>query len=411
MMRRHLLVITLLVLGFAARILWMLNAPFPDHFWMDERFSAAVITQPVGEMLDLCRRDVHPPLYYLALKSWNALWIRFAPARRVEPEPEIIAYRLPGIGREGIFSIDDADGVRREVPGLYPHDWPDWPLAPLSHLRLLSIGMALLAAVGLFALVRRLYPSNRLPAYIALVLMLFSPFMLTWDTVIRSYAMMAALIAWAAMLAACPLRKVWLWVAGLAAASALMLLTGYVTILIFPALVLVPFILHRRWPLAGQATLGVMLGVVVFALVWGGVFLGQSALRVPLPESGSLVSRLGAEATKMAAVQWQMLFSFGVTAHLNPFSSLAGYAIAFLLYAACLGMFAFELVSRPTREDVVVLIAALSPSALAALLNASRPETIPIYARYFYPFAPFYFLLLARGATILISKLRSRRRA
>lgn len=413
---RRILLLTLLLLGLATRVIWMTRAPFPQHFWMDERFSAAIITQPVDKLLLFCRKDVHPPLYYLLLKGWNRVGL-IGHDETSATQQRILDYRLPGIGREGYFLIEDARGERREVPGLYPADWSDWPLAPLNFLRLPSIAFALIAAAFLYQLARRLYPDEALVSYLALAMALFSPFMLTWDTTMRSYAMMGAcamLMAWWVVAD----RRGWAWLVALAALVAVALLTGYVLVLLLPCLPLCAMLLARKDPNKKLArtkrgfaiAASVIAGMLLFALVWGRAFLAQGRLRVPPQESLPLAGRIASQAGEMIGLHWQMLFSYGVVANLNPFTSALGYIIAFSIYGAALVAFAVRVVKRSESADIAVAVLALGPSAMAVVLNAMRPETLPIQVRYFYPFAPFYFLLLSRGLGILLNPVLGRLR-
>jgi hypothetical protein len=41
--------------------------------WGDELFTLETVAKPVGQMLDVLRGDVHPPLYYLLVKGWIQL--------------------------------------------------------------------------------------------------------------------------------------------------------------------------------------------------------------------------------------------------------------------------------------------------------------------------------------------------
>jgi hypothetical protein len=43
-------------------------------YWFDESFSWKMTTFPVGELLERLAGDAHPPLYFLILKSWAALF-------------------------------------------------------------------------------------------------------------------------------------------------------------------------------------------------------------------------------------------------------------------------------------------------------------------------------------------------
>jgi hypothetical protein len=42
--------------------------------WFDEAFSWRLVCYPLPQMLDRITQDVHPPLYYLGLKGWTAIW-------------------------------------------------------------------------------------------------------------------------------------------------------------------------------------------------------------------------------------------------------------------------------------------------------------------------------------------------
>ena len=39
-----------------------------SDIWYDEVFSLGLVRKPVGELISITARDVHPPLYYLILK-------------------------------------------------------------------------------------------------------------------------------------------------------------------------------------------------------------------------------------------------------------------------------------------------------------------------------------------------------
>jgi uncharacterized membrane protein len=52
--------------------LWGLGDPAP---WMDELHSLLYARNPVAHLIDINRTtDIHPPLYFLALKGWTALF-------------------------------------------------------------------------------------------------------------------------------------------------------------------------------------------------------------------------------------------------------------------------------------------------------------------------------------------------
>jgi len=61
------LIAIVFLLFIATRMYWM----FSREFWYDEVFTAMIIKEPWDVMLTHIRQDVHPPLYYIALKVWT----------------------------------------------------------------------------------------------------------------------------------------------------------------------------------------------------------------------------------------------------------------------------------------------------------------------------------------------------
>lgn len=56
----------------AAMLCWWIG--LQQSVWFDEAYSVWLAKQPVGELLSLTGVDTHPPIYYLLLKLWGALW-------------------------------------------------------------------------------------------------------------------------------------------------------------------------------------------------------------------------------------------------------------------------------------------------------------------------------------------------
>ncbi len=46
------------------------------HYWIDEAISVGIASHPLSALHDLLRQDGSPPLYYLLLHGWMALWGR-----------------------------------------------------------------------------------------------------------------------------------------------------------------------------------------------------------------------------------------------------------------------------------------------------------------------------------------------
>lgn len=68
-----------------------------DNFWVDEIFTASIVNMTVGDLVETSALDAHPPLYYLALKTW------LKPFRMMGIEPGLLLHRGPGIVAHLLF--------------------------------------------------------------------------------------------------------------------------------------------------------------------------------------------------------------------------------------------------------------------------------------------------------------------
>lgn len=68
--RQRTLVLVAVVVVVAVGAFMRIEAINDREVWGDEAFTSAVVRQPWSEMMAILREDVHPPLYYLLLKSW-----------------------------------------------------------------------------------------------------------------------------------------------------------------------------------------------------------------------------------------------------------------------------------------------------------------------------------------------------
>ncbi|OPZ07473.1 MAG: hypothetical protein BWZ10_02815 [candidate division BRC1 bacterium ADurb.BinA364] len=217
----------------------------------------------------------------------------------------------------------------------------------------------------------------------------------------RSYSMQAAwLLAWGWAGARFAARgSLWAGAAAMAGIGAGALMTGYLAIVAAPFLSLA--ILARARPRRRALALwaGVAGAFVVFFLFWGDAFFSQAGLRRPGAEPAPpFAARLGAEAGRTIAAYWSTLFSWGLTGQVDPFSTPLAYYPLFFFYAAALGFALHGLIEAPSSGRIFLALAAAGPGAAAALANALRPDSLPIQARYFYAFAPWFYLWLCEGA-------------
>lgn len=148
MLARHWVVLTVgAMIATFGLALWL---SLGVSIWFDENYSIMVSQRPINELIALTAVDAHPPLYYLLLKAWAALF-----------------------------------------------GWNELALRSLS---------ALFGALGVGAmalLVRQLFTRN--VAVTTLPFMIFAPFLLRYDYEIRMYA----LVAFVGILSTWVLVKAW----------------------------------------------------------------------------------------------------------------------------------------------------------------------------------------------------------
>lgn len=186
---------------------------------MEDGLGYVATTLPVAELLTCIRRDTGPPLYYLLLRGWSAIG----------------------------------------------GDSAAW-------LRLFSALHLVIAAAGLSALARRLWPGDRAATWVVPLAWLILPYTLWYGTYVKMYALEAALFVWGVVAA---LRALETGRAHDHLSAGLVQLAGLYTHywLIFPMAVLAGFELIQRRSVGG----GVLRYVVIIGLglPWVGVACEQ----------------------------------------------------------------------------------------------------------------------------------------
>lgn len=86
----------------------------PEPLWYDETFSVLVARLPFARLIAATAGDVHPPLYYLLLKVWLALW----PSAPVEVWARLLSVLLSlvalGLWYLALWGMDDVpENVKR----------------------------------------------------------------------------------------------------------------------------------------------------------------------------------------------------------------------------------------------------------------------------------------------------------
>jgi len=211
--------VDLLAMAGASGVLALLAALCGRPLSMEDGLGWVATTLPVADLLACIRRDTGPPLYYLLLKGWSAI-------------------------------VGDSS----------------------AGLRLFSALHLVMAAAGLWALSRRLWPGDRAAARIVPIAWLILPYTLWYGTYVKMYALEAALFVWLAVAA---LRALDTGRARDHLAAGLVALAGLYTHywLIFPMAVLGGFELSRWRSMRGVVLrYAVVLGL---GLPWLGVACEQ----------------------------------------------------------------------------------------------------------------------------------------
>jgi mannosyltransferase len=62
--------IPILILAINVRLTYLTKA----DIWHDEGYTAAIIQQPIREIIAITTTDVHPPLYYVIMHVWQSIF-------------------------------------------------------------------------------------------------------------------------------------------------------------------------------------------------------------------------------------------------------------------------------------------------------------------------------------------------
>jgi mannosyltransferase len=199
----------------------VLRVASASDLWLDEALSVHIADLPLGDMVDALRRDGHPPLYYVLLHSWTAVF---------------------GTGDEAV--------------------------------RLFS-GVISMATLPLVWVAGHRY-GGRPAALAALLLIATNPFAIRYATEARMYSLVVLLVVlgWLALRRAlddgAPVA-----LGGVALTGGLLLLTHYWSFYLLAATGLVLLWLWRRGhALAGRCAIALAASAVVF-LPWLPSFLDQ----------------------------------------------------------------------------------------------------------------------------------------
>jgi uncharacterized membrane protein len=372
-------------------------------YWIDERFSAMLATQPLTRIPALCARDVNPPLYFLLLRCWNGLGMIFSGARSREKDVVVLNYRLERFTEHGVFTVQrPATGEVMEISGIWEPEWQEFNLAPLWFLRSLSILAGLASLVLLYRIAGLLFPEDRAAALLSGLFLSVSAFSIFWDTTMRHYSLSGALtlcVLW--LLIAGRERQTLLGYVLLGVLLFLSFVTNYVSFYFIPAHCVFIFLMTRWRGTAGRFFAVLVISAAIFFLLWGWTLSQQSSLSYARGiELTRLGSRLLRNLYRGSGFYWHLMTSYQPWQHLDAYDRLLFYPL-FLTFGALMASGIWLTVRKRERSDVVVLVYVFTPVIVPVLVNTVRPNTLPFQARHFYPVLPFLALLLARGLSWL----------
>ena len=346
--KQHRLILLIIILfAFALRAFRLGDAAV----WWDEGFSAWEARMGVIALADRTAYDVHPPFYYWLLHFWRL-----------------------GVG-DGAFQ-----------------------------LRFLSVIFSVLTLVMLWTLARWLLPKRPGVALLAAFLFALSRYAVWWAQEIRMYA----LVGFLALLSLYAMLRVrdqfsWRWALTYVLATAAALLSLYTL-----AFLLVIEGLFWLWTLRSVSTWrrrAKLLGI------WA--LLQMAVLALFLPWLGYALPRMWRWSVQEAfdvglfGKLYIVMLHVGESTHIERVWPAA--ALAFLVVLAGVAALIFSRKDQREWDGLVLLILMLVVPPLAVWLLTTFPNAFGysprVQARYFYPFAATYYLLVAWAMVALADRL------
>jgi len=348
----RLALILLLWLAFALRLFRLQDA----SVWWDEGFSVWEARMGFLALADRTAYDVHPPFYYWLLHLWR-----------------------PWLG-DGEFA-----------------------------LRYLSVLFGALTLAALWTLARRLAPKQPEVALAGVALAALSRYAIWWSQEIRMYAFTGFFVVLSLyFMVRLRERFRWRWAAAYVLVTASLLATLYslAFLLIIEGLYWLWTLRrtqswHRRGALLLQWT-GLQMAVLALFLPW---------LWYALPRMWRWSVQDAFDSVLFLRLYATMLH-VGVSLDIDAY--WPGVAAALLVTAAGAIVLLMRKRYRPQRDGVVLLLLMLLIPPLALWLMTSFPNAFGysprVQARYFFPFAPTYYLLAAWSIFALAGLLPRYRR-
>ena len=351
-LNHRLTLIFITLIAFALRVFRLGDAAV----WWDEGFSVWEARMGLAALADRTAYDVHPPFYYGALHFWR-------------------------------LAVGDGE----------------------FQLRFLSVIFGVLTLAVLWTLARWLLPKRPGVALMAVFLYAIARYMVWWSQEIRMYALVGFL-ALLSLYALVRLREGFRWRWGIAyvlsTAAALLSLYTLAFLLVVEGLYWLWSVRRaaswrERSRLIGEWAL-LQVAVLALFLPW---------LTYALPR----MWRWSVQESFDAGLFWRLyatMLHVGVSTHIERYWPVVALALVLTLA----GVVAILLAPKTRRQEdgLALLLLMLFIPPLAVWLMTSFPNAFGysprVQARYFYPFAATYYLLIAWGIVALAQRLPRRRR-
>jgi hypothetical protein len=337
--------------------------------WYDEGFSAMLISYNTDSLLQRAALDVHPPLYYLVLKVWAAIFGSSVTTLR--------AFSVVCMTSVFVLSL-----------------WLVWRLA------------------------------GRKATWLALPILMLAPSLIRYGQEMRMYAMAAMLGLTATHLLLTLIKqrfetkkRVSLWLVGLYAINvSLIIYTHYFASLLLVVHWLVLYIAMRGD--GGTLRLKQFVGRLIrHERWWLAAYVGAATLFVPwLPSMARQVSQVN-NGFWIGPASVSSFFSTIATFLIfrpewSSWRLNGWYALTLLVATGVMGYFAYLIIKTKSLSSVAktLLLGYWSVPMVLLFLVSLPPLTPYYYDRYFVTFAPLFYLFLAVGMFLAIKQHWHRRK-
>lgn len=390
------LFIIITVIAISLRVLFISHL-----FWIDESFTATVITQPLSIITVVVSKDVHPPLYYYLLHYWNKIGLLFF--KNDGENFSVLNYTLEHQGSEGTFEIKMASGrILSGFNGIIRKDnWSRFHISSLVFLRTFNVLFGIASIILLFFISNTLFKEYLSISILSSFLMAISPFSIFWDTVIRSYTLLNFFVLLTTLTLVKTLKQfsfykcfifgILIIISSLTNSIGLFFLPIYACIIFF-----------NKWGDKKSKVytfISLIFGFIIFVLLWGETLSNQTTL-VSSQNPATVYIFLTNFLTGLGGLPslfWKFMFSSAPWIELNSFSLPITYLVTFSLFSLLIAFSIIDSIKDYSFEKIAIIGLMFIPMIIPVLFNSIKPNSLYMQSRYFYSSFPFFCLFLSFG--------------